>query len=122
MDDQKLIKTSFWDFKNVKVYSSEGEQILDFIAGLIIGGGILHFIPGYFLTRLFSFKYKQLGEIGRSGSEMSTLPVWEILLVFAIYIMMILAILYLWKRRKHFAIGFLIPLTFNILAFILLFL
>jgi len=117
MDNQKPIKTSFWDFKSAKVYTDLGEKILDFVIGFIIGGAILHFAPGYFLTRLASLRYKQLGEMGR---EIPIFPIREILLISIIYVALILVILYLWKRRKHFAFGFLIPLIFNILLFILL--
>jgi len=119
MDNQKSIKTSFWDFKNVKIYSSGGEQILDFIVGFITGGIILHFVPGYFLYRLFSFQYEQLSKLGGLAEEMPTFPIKETLLVFVIFVVMILVFLYLLRRRKHFAFGFLIPLIFNILAFVL---
>jgi len=113
----KLQKTSFWDFKSVKVYTDLGEKILDFVIGFIIGGVILNFTPGYFLTRLASLRYKQLSEMGR---KMPIFPLREILLIFIIYFVLTLVILYLWKRRRHFAFGFLIPLIFSILAFILL--
>ena len=110
-------KTSFWDFKSVKVYTDLGEKILDFVIGFIIGGIILNFTPCYFLTRLASLRYKQLIEIGR---EMPTFPIREILLILMIYVALILVILYLLKRRRHFALGFLIPLISSILGFILL--
>ena len=110
-------KTSFWDFKSVKVYTDLGEKILDFVIGFIIGGVILNFTPGYFLTRFASLRYKQLSEMGR---EIPVFPIKEILLILAIYVVVILVFLYLWKRRRHFALGFLIPLIFSILAFILL--
>jgi len=123
MDNQKYIKTSFWDFKNPKIYKNEREKVLDFIVGLIIGGGILHLTSDYFLAGLFSFKFeKLLSRAEGLGKELSAFPIWEILLVFAICILMALAVLYLWKRRKQFAIGLLIPLVIRIGAIILFFL
>jgi len=110
MNNQKSIKTSFWDFKTPKVYTNIGERILDFLVGFFIP-----YLPIRFLwIRIVSFRFKQLGEM--RPHEYYPFPIREFLpfliLYFIIILLLILGIFYFWKRRRHFARGLLVSLIF----------
>lgn len=117
MDNQKPIKTSFWDFKNPKVYTTPGESIIDFV----LGGCIMNLPISYLFSKIMSYKFKQLGEIGAIGE--ATMPIFSfknvlhfLIPFFVLIILAVIGVFYFWKRRKAFAYGLLVSLIFDILA------
>ncbi len=116
MQQKNIHKRSFWDFRNNRKYSCFGERNLDFWSGLIVGGIILRIIPGYFVLQLASMRWDYYHN---DGKEISDLPTCHVLWVLVIYTVMILIALYLLKKRKYLAFGFLTSLLFSILFFVL---
>jgi hypothetical protein len=115
MDNQKPVKTSFWDFKNIKDYTTILEKRLDFWVGWLIP----EYIISIFLTRIFSIRYEQLGEMGHKTLDLSFSKLLPTLIpLFAIFVIIILGIFYFLKRRKHLAYGLLVSLILSIMVFI----
>jgi hypothetical protein len=104
MSKNKSTKTSFWDFRSVKIYTTWHERILDFMAGLFISRIIIE----VFLRSLSLVGFEDLEK------AYFNFPSWKFalisFLIFLIYVVLIFCIVYLWRRRKYFAAGFLIQL------------
>jgi len=121
MDNQKPIKTSFWDFKNPKVYTTPGESIIDFL----LGGYIMHLPISYLIYKIQSYKFMQFGEIGTIGE--AAIPTFSfknvlhfLIPFFVLVILTAIGVFYFWKRRRALAYGLLMSLIFDILAFFLM--
>jgi len=115
MDNQKNVKTSFWDFKTPKVYTTRGEKALDFWVSLLIFSSILNF----FLTKAFSFIYKHLGDLLPPEYSISEFLPFLIPCLIVI-ILMILGVVYFWSRRRYIAYGLSVLIVQGILMLTIL--
>ena len=114
MNNQNPVKTSFWEFRSVKIYTSLGEKLLDFFVGLMIPG----LAADIFLSRLAAFMYEQAKQEYLQFSIKDFLS--ASLPLFIVDVILIFGLFYFWKRRRHLAYGFLISLIFVILQTFLL--
>jgi len=116
MNNQKNVKTSFWDLKTPKVYTTGAERALDFWVSFWVANSLI----GFFLTKVISFQYRFLGEI--HGPKYSY-PISELLPVLIpfliVVIFMILGFVYFWNRRRYIVYGLLTPLILSILMLIM---
>ena len=123
MDNQGVIKTSFWDFKTPKTYTGTGEISLDFLAGWLIPAIIINYLWSQAFSRIIAPRFEQLVEIG--SYEHFTFPLEQALPFLIPFIVLILLLIfgvfYFWKRRKYLAYGFLISLIFSVPSFIMIF-
>ena len=118
MNNQDLIKTSFWDFKSKKVYTNIGDKILDFLGALIIASIPINFLG----SKIFSIRYEQFGAIDPYDEVFSISNILPSLIgTFVVILLFILGIFYFWKRRRYIAYGFLLQLVIAVLLIFLLF-
>lgn len=102
-------KTSFWDFKSARTYTSSGEKFVDFLAGFF-APPVAVFVSSFFFGGFFNI----LGLMPRSFFYGFGPLTW--IFPLAGFIFHIWAIFYFWKRRRYLARGLLfiliLPLTF----------
>ncbi len=77
-------KTSFWDFKNVRVYRSTGEKIIDALFGF--------FVPILVISFAASF-------LGYYDIGLSAIPI------------QVVAAIYFWRKRRYIGYGLLVALA-----------
>jgi len=86
-------KTSFWDFKNKKVYQTFSERIIDFLCGLL--GSVLLYIICHFGDAALAYS---------SNLLFLTIPIYFIILFYMLYI------------RKYIFFGMLVMPAFILFA------
>lgn len=86
---------SFWDFRNVRVYRTAGQKVIDALFGFFV----VPFVVGIPFTLLFVFSGFSYGF--RSSGDFGFVN----LATFAPFVIQIALIFYFWQKRRYLAYG-----------------